>query len=230
MPAARFCPSAQLPALRSVIPPAASGRNQFRPGGSRAPIFCFSGQDGEPSVLPCLDALSLAFSHGLSSCCDRKPRTGRREDTSPGSLGESCQKGCERLPEHKKSAVLTSEVLPSPGTQLEAPLGSSMTDTPGITPARRRANEAHPSRSGFLPSGSGSLGPRAPAAVQPPPATAVPCQHFHLENKQLSKTSVKQERLHKSHSRPREGTRGRCWQCHAATEKSLGQEKNCARG
>ena len=60
-------------------------------------LLCFSRQDGEPSVLPCLDALSWVSSHGLSSCCDRKPRAGRREDTSPGWLGESCQKGCKRL-------------------------------------------------------------------------------------------------------------------------------------
>lgn len=183
MPAAHFCPSAQLPALRSVIPPAASGRNQFRPGGSRAPIFCVSqtktvSRRSFPALMPCPQ---LPVTVCLLAVTE-SPGQGGGRTQARGGWERAARKAANDC-QSTKSVVLTSEVLPSAGTQLEAPLGSSMTDTPGITPARCRENEAHPSRSGFLPSGPSSLGPRAPAAGQPPPATAVPCQHFHLENK-----------------------------------------------
>lgn len=64
-------------------------------------LLSFPGQDSELSVLPCLAALSWVSSHSLSSCCDRKPRAGKQEETSPGWLGESCQKGYKCLPGHK---------------------------------------------------------------------------------------------------------------------------------
>lgn len=52
-------------------------------------------------VLPWCDALLWVSSHGLSSCCDRKPEAGRQQDTSPGWPGKSCQKSCTWLPGHK---------------------------------------------------------------------------------------------------------------------------------
>lgn len=51
--------------------------------------------------------------------------------------------------------------------QAKTSRGAPATDTPGITPARRREDEAHPSRSGFLPSSPCSLErPQPPSAVQ----------------------------------------------------------------
>lgn len=99
MPAARFCPSLHLPGFCLVTPPATSVRNQFKPGGSQIPVFCVSQArtvscQSVPASMPCPGFPAMV-------CFLAVTKKGRQEDTSPGWPGESWQKGCKCLPEHK---------------------------------------------------------------------------------------------------------------------------------
>lgn len=110
MSTARFCLSSHPLGFCSVTPPATSGRNQFKPGGSQTLFFlCFPGQDGEsfPDVTPCCGFPVMVCLLAVTE----SPRQGGRRTQAQGGQARAARKAAHDC-QGTKSFVLTSRVLP----------------------------------------------------------------------------------------------------------------------